>query len=429
MKAIGIDLGTTGICGILMDAECGEICHSITKPSDSFIKTENEWERVQDVRKIEKTAFEILDSLINTAGDEVVSIGISGQMHGIVYINKSGEAVSNLYTWQDGRGNLPYENGTYASYLGSSSGYGSVTDFYNRVNKLRPSDASSYCTIADYFVLSLCGLKSPIMHPTNAASLGGYDLTAKKFKPETGIEVRDGFTTAGCYRGIPVAIAIGDNQASVFSALKNDQSALINVGTGAQVSVISDEPILAEGIECRPYFDEKYLIAGSALCGGRAYALLFDFYKKLLAAAGVECDDLYPIMNALAEAGQESTLIFDTRFSGTRAHPEIRGSVTNIGTGNFTPEGFTAALVRGMVTELHNMYLASGVNAKEIVGSGNGIRKNPALIKAAEQTFGAKMHFPVYFEEAACGAALFSLVSAGIYPDTSSVRRLIKYEE
>ena len=134
-------------------------------------------------------------------------------------------------------------------------------------------------------------------------------------------------------------------------------------------------------------------------------------------------------MNALAEAGQESTLIFDTRFSGTRAHPEIRGSVTNIGTGNFTPEGFTAALVRGMVTELHDMYLASGVKAKEIVGSGNGIRKNPALIKAAEQTFGAKMHFPVYFEEAACGAALFSLVSAGIYPDTRSVKRLIRYEE
>ena len=134
-------------------------------------------------------------------------------------------------------------------------------------------------------------------------------------------------------------------------------------------------------------------------------------------------------MNALAEAGQESTLIFDTRFNGTRVHPEIRGSVTNIGTDNFTPEGFTAALVRGMVAELHDMYLASGVKAKEIVGSGNGIRKNPALIKAAEQTFGAKMHFPVYLEEAACGAVLFSLVSAGIYPDTRSVRRLINYEE
>ena len=42
------------------------------------------------------------------------------------------------------------------------------------------------------------------------------------------------------YKGIPVSVAIGDNQASVFSCLSGEEELLINVGTGSQVSVISE---------------------------------------------------------------------------------------------------------------------------------------------------------------------------------------------
>lgn len=429
MRAIGIDIGTTGICGILMDSASGEVQKSITKSSDSFIRTENEWERIQDVEKVMRIAREILDELISDGESDVASIGISGQMHGIVYINAHGKPVSNLYTWQDGRGNLPYKNGTYASWLSSFSGYGTVTDFYNVTNGLRPRDAAAYCTIADLFALTICEKSTPIMHPTNAASLGCYDIVSKKFTNDIGVQIADGFSLVGSYRNIPVAVAIGDNQASVFSTLKDEASALINVGTGAQVSVVSDKPVYGDGLECRPYFDGKYLIVGSALCGGRAYSLLAELYNGLLKAAGARCDNIYSVMNALADAGRDTSLVFDTRFDGTRAHPEIRGSLTNIGTDNFTPEGLTAALVRGMVSELYGMYCAAGACATALVGSGNGVRKNPALIRIAEEMFGAKMHFPTYLEEAACGAALFSLVAAGTYPDADAVRQLIKYEE
>ena len=39
--------------------------------------------------------------------------------------------------------------------------------------------------------------------------------------------------------GIPVSIAVGDNQASVFSTLASEDDLLLNVGTGSQVSLIS----------------------------------------------------------------------------------------------------------------------------------------------------------------------------------------------
>ena len=45
--------------------------------------------------------------------EDIAVIGITGQMHGIVYTDCNGMAISPLYTWQDGRGNLPYGDTTY----------------------------------------------------------------------------------------------------------------------------------------------------------------------------------------------------------------------------------------------------------------------------------------------------------------------------
>lgn len=122
MKAIGIDIGTTSVCGILIDAETGGVEKSVTKNSNAFIEGCAEWEKIQSVDKIMTVATVILEGLIAECGDVSV-IGVTGQMHGIVYTDKAGNAVSPLYTWQDGRGNLPYKDTTYAKYLNSFSGY------------------------------------------------------------------------------------------------------------------------------------------------------------------------------------------------------------------------------------------------------------------------------------------------------------------
>ena len=101
---IGIDLGTTSICGVSVSAETGAVIKKISADSNAFLKAGNEWERIQSPQKITALAKEILDSLTD---EKTKAIGITGQMHGIVYTNKNGNAVSPLYTWQDLRGNLP----------------------------------------------------------------------------------------------------------------------------------------------------------------------------------------------------------------------------------------------------------------------------------------------------------------------------------
>lgn len=425
MQAIGIDLGTTSICGVIIDTVSGKVLNSKTVDSNAFIETENSWEKIQSPEKIIAIAKDILDEFIT---DDTAVIGVTGQMHGIVYTDKNGVAVSPLYTWQDGRGNLSYKDTTYADYLKSNSGYGNVTDFYNKVNGLIPSETVNYSTIHDYLVMHLCGLKKAKIHISDAASFGMFDLKTKKYNYECDIDVVSDYMIAGEYKGIPVSVAIGDNQASVFSSLAKEDEILINMGTGSQISIISDEIIEKNGIETRPYFDNKYLIVGAALCGGRAFAVLKDFYKSFLSYA-MDCDDkmVYAIMDKLMEEEKGESLLVDTRFSGTRADETIRGSISGISTENFTPYGLTAGVLEGMINELYEMYIDMGVKRQGIVGSGNGIRKNKKLKDIAENKFLSQLKIPAHKEEAAYGAALFGTISSGIFKDSAEAKKLISY--
>ena len=422
MKAIGIDLGTTSICGVVIDTDSGKVLRSETVNSNAFVTTENEWEKAQDVSLIIEKALKIVDEFID---DDVAVIGITGQMHGILYYDSEGKAVSRLYTWQDGRGNLPYKDTTYAAYLGSASGYGNVTDFYNRENSLVPENAVGYCTVHDYLAMTLTGRRTPLVHTSDAASFGCFDIESNTFSYPCSIDVTAGFDTAGEYRGIPVSVAIGDNQASVFSSLASDDDILINVGTGSQVSVISDVPVKGENIESRPFFDGKYLVVGAALCGGRAYSLLKDFYSGVFAAAGITDVDVYAVMDKMLEKA-DGELKVDTRFDGTRSDPSLSGSITGIKTSNFTAGNLTKGLLEGMVNELFNMYQNMNAVKKCIVGSGNGVRKNPQLVSAAEKKFGSRMSVPAHLEEAAYGAAMYGLVACGKFT-SGEVRKLIRY--
>ena len=424
MKAIGIDIGTTSVCGVVVDTSTGKVINSVTKNSEAFIKTPNEWEKIQDTDKIIKLACGILDSIID---DEVSVIGVCGQMHGIVYTDKDGNAISNLYTWQDKRGDLPFEGSTYAKHLGSFAGYGNVTDFYNRQNGLVPDEAVSYCTIHDYLVMKLCGLKIPVVHPSDAASFGLYDIKSGKFDYDVTFEVKDGYAIAGEYKGIPVSLAIGDNQASVFSTLADTEDILLNVGTGSQISVVSEKIVEAENIEVRPYFDNKYLIVGAALCGGRAYSLLKDFYLSLIKMfKETDEGEVYSVMNSLADNCGELTLNVETLFAGTRANPGKRASITNLSEQNFTPAQLTLGVLKGIAEELKDMYNKMNEKKTGVVASGNGVRKNKALVNVFEETFGYSLKIPSHTEEAACGAAFYAMVASDVCKN-SDVKNLIIY--
>lgn len=273
----------------------------------------------------------------------------------------------------------------------------------------------------------LCDLKSPRLHITNAAGLGCFDLEKEAFSYDLDIPVIKGFALAGQYKGIPVSVAIGDNQASVFSTLADERDVLLNVGTGSQISVVSDHMISGENIEVRPYFEDRFLIVGAALCGGRAYSMLKNFYQELFRAAGIENIDVYRVMEHMIADRGPGTMKVDTRFAGTRSAPGICGQITGITVDNFEPDGLTYAFLEGMIEELYAMYEQMREKKNNLVGSGNGIRRNKALVQVAEKRFGGILRIPVHTEEAAYGAALYGLVAGGFFENAEQAQTLIQY--
>ena len=429
MYSIGIDIGTTSICAVLMDSQSGKIICSANRNSDSFIATPNLWEKIQDVAVIEERVAEVIDSVLEKAdGGQVDSFGISNQMHGILYYDKDGNAVSPLYIWQDERGNLPYKDGkTYAQYLGSFAGYGLVTDFYNRENSLVPENAVGVCTIGDYIAMKLTGRKNALMHITNAASFGCFDILSNKFTLDNGMlpEVTADFDVVGEWNGIKVSVAIGDNQASFMGSV-GVNAPLLNVGTGSQISYLNDIPVAGANIESRPYDGKRYLVVGASLCGGRAFSMLERFFASVVEmATGEKCGSLYPQIDKLLETKTQTDLVADSRFCGTRSDPTIRGAFTNVSQDNYTAGDMSVAILYAIANELHAMY--TGTKTETIVCSGNGIRKNKALQRVASEVFGADIRIPRYEEEAAYGAALTSFVATGMAETIDEAQKLIIY--
>ena len=430
MKIIGIDIGTTSICGIVFDTDTQNIIASKTLPNNSFIKTENSYEKIQNPEMIMNTVHEILNSFYS---EDIGAIGFSGQMHGILYTDSEGNAVSPLYTWQDERAAEEYYDGkSYARYLGCFAGYGLATDFYNEVNDLIPAGAEYLCTVADYAAMKLCGLKKPVIHITNAASLGCFDIENNCFNITNSRlpKVTAEFRAIGEYNGIPVCVALGDNQASFIGSVSDAKNPLINIGTGSQISWLSDGLVTAEGVENRPFDGKRYLAAGCALCGGRAFAMVEKLFREIAnLVSDREVPSMYSAIDKILFEKAETSLSADCRFCGTRNDPSIRGGFNNISEENFTAADIALSVLYGMSDELHQMYKNGGKTAEKLVCSGNGIRKNAALRKVVSEMFGCEIKIPLFEEEASFGAALAASVACGMSKNISEACSMIKYKE
>lgn len=428
MKTLGLDIGTTSISAVVFEDKTGVLA-ARTYKNDSFLDGKP-WERIQDPLKIRTTAMSVVNELL-TIFPDVGAIGVTGQMHGILYLDTQGRPVSPLYIWQDGRGSLPYDAAqSWTAYLSEatgyplSTGYGLVTHAYNLRHGLVPEAAVKLCTIHDYLAMDLAGKTVPVTDPTDAASLGMYDLKSRQFDPEAlrkaGIDpamlpevASDPYLGTGRL-GIPVFNAIGDNQASFLGSTEGRTDVLlVNMGTGGQISVYSPEYLETDTLETRPFPDGGWLLVGASLCGGRSYALLETFFRETVKMVTGEEVSAYEAMDkALENTAPENVPSVSTLFQGTRQDSSLRGSITGLTPDNFTPVHLLHGLMQGMADELCSMYggyLAKGGKAPDaMIGSGNGLRKNKHLCRIFEKTFGCPLTLSQYQEEAACGAAIYA---------------------
>lgn len=473
---IGVDLGTTKVTCIAVDATCGEMLAVSSAANDANVTGEqdrlrghSEW----DADLILAAAGRCLSGVAKTLGlrvRDVVGIGVTGQQHGVVLVDAATlQPLSPLINWQDRRALQPIP-GRDSTWLQAAReaigpdawkqtgcwlqpGFMAVTLFeLKRRERLPPNAIALF--IMDYFVSKLTGQR-PVTEPSCAGSSGIYDVRTRQWNDAAiaalGLpcslfpEIREadvligGLTTeqasaTGLPVGTPLFGPIGDHQASFLGSVRDRRnSVLVNVGTGAQVAVYTDSLEFAPPIELRPCPCGGNLLSNVGLAGGWSYQVLEQFFHSTGSTLlNVEANErLYDAMNRLASEIPPGVdgLRCTPQFSGTRLDPTVRGSISGLSPQNFTAGHLARAVLEGMGRSLHDGFSAIQKIKKDIpttlVAAGNGLRENPLLAEIVADAFGMLMMFTEHREEAAFGAALVASVGGNVFGNVEQAARAL----
>jgi sedoheptulokinase len=158
--------------------------------------------------------------------------------------------------------------------------------------------------------------------------------------------------------------------------------------------------------------ENTYLLVASSLCGGRAYAALERFFRLTLEMVGIERSSVYEDMGKLMEEAMiDNPLEVQTLFCGTRKQPDKRGEISNIDLTNLTPQQMIHGFMIGIAQELYPPYKEFCKQKKftAIMASGNTVRKNKYFQQALSTVYSLPLKVTDFTEEAAYGAALYSM--------------------
>ena len=470
---IGVDLGTTKITSLALENETGSILALASTANDANITSSSDRARGRSewqADRILAAACHCLADVSSQLGSrvrDVAGLGITGQQHGMLLVDSSLHPISPLINWQDRRALEPMP-GSDSTWLTAARqaigpeawkrtgchlhpGFMAVTLFELAVKNGLPSGAKAL-VIMDYFAAALTG-EAPVTDPSCAGSSGVFDVRSRDWNhdaiealglsPSLFPEIREAHESVGGLTGniaastglpvgTPVFAPIGDHQASFLGSVADRRnSVLINVGTGAQVAVYTDEIDFVPPIELRPFPCGGNLLSNVGLAGGWSYQVLKQFFEDVGRSLfqTEPSEKFYDQMNQLAQqipSGADG-LCCEPRFSGTRLDPAVRGSITGLSPQNFTAGHLARAVLEGMSRSLHDGFKAiqqvTNHSPTTLVAAGNGLRENPLLGEIVSHAFGLDISFTQHREEAAFGAALVASVGTNRFPSLEQAAR------
>ncbi len=439
---LGIDIGTSKTAVVILDQR-GEILVWESQAHDADLPSPL-GRHEQNPEKLLESAWGVVEKLPWSLKKQVTSIGVTGQMHGCIVLDDMGKPLTPLINWQDQRcldepDFLPSLQQKTSCRL--ATGYGSATLAWLKQKGEMPLQSRSACLISDLAVAILCGLKLPVMDPTNAASWGLFDLERLDWDREAlhqadlpeslfprvipsgsraGVLCGDLSRKLGLSLNIPVSVALGDNQASILSSLDNPERQLaMTLGTGGQVSAVlpagEKAPTTAVGCpwECRPFPGNRFALVAAPLCGGLAWKWLAESVRTWMKELGQDPPGLEEVYRKLNQLGLSATtpdsLEVAPHFLGERHTAGLKGAIAGITLENFRPGTLSKALARGIFENLRSMLPPEALRGRnEIIGSGNALARNPLLVRMAVEVFRMPVRLKNLREEAACGAAILA---------------------
>ncbi len=469
---LALDLGTTSVSAVAVDGT-GELLHAVTRNHQADVSGLPIGWAEQDPAIIRETADAVLRELCGSIEATPVGLGLTGQMHGVILLNSARQPVSRLITWQDRRAleTHPSGQGTLLQSLLDrcdeaalqrtgcrlSPGFLGTTLYALRETGTGPEGAARAALVIDWLASDLTGCELTTDR-SNAASTGLYDLerddwsgellTAAQVSRETlprvaesgapiGVLSAVAAARTGLPEGLPVCNALGDNQAAMVGSIPAGEDVVhINIGTGGQFSRIVDRFQTLPGLETRYLPQGRYMLVGAGLAGGDALAWVQRTLSSWLKACGMELSEseVYRRLDELMVAAPDEAggVQCTPYFRGTRANPDLRGSMQGIDHQNFTPGNVGRAVLNGIATAMESLYeraaSAGPWPVRRIVATGNAVRRNPLLIQKLADQLRLPVDLPRHREEAAYGAALLAGSRTGLWPDLPTAGEAIHHE-
>jgi sugar (pentulose or hexulose) kinase len=414
MYFLGIDAGASFLKGAVLNVDSGCVERPVRLAFPSFlVGKEPDYREVSAEEIIEQVSL-LLDQLLASAGN-CEGLVLCGQMHGMVLLGEDGSPLSDFISWQDERSRAPSAPGGVSYYellgarLGSTlrqavgnevrPGLPVAALFAMKAMGLLPSVPFRACSLVDFISSRLCGSR-PVTDPTNAAAHGCMDVRRQVWHSETleaaGLQASDfpeivsPGTRVGSlparWGGIPCYVGIGDQQAALLGASLHDEELSLNIATGSQVSILTNEPAPGN-FQLRPFFEGKYLRTVTHIPAGRSLNTLIRLIMGIHDSCDLTAPDVWSRVDEAVESVHESDLLIDLSFFASATGKQ--GSITNIRDDNFTIGHLFRASVESMAANY--LHFAKQVCPTEqwrsLLFSGGLVRKVRSLARAIERRF------------------------------------------
>jgi xylulokinase len=463
MALLGIDIGTSGTKTLLVDEDGRRLASAVAEyplstPRPGWAEQDpaDWWTATQHtVRQVLRDA--------DISGSEVRAVGLSGQMHGSVFLDRSHEVLRPALLWCDQR------TAAQCAWITEMVGPQRVVDLTlnpvltgftaPKVIWLRDHEPELFARVSkvllpkDYVRFKLTGAFATEV--SDASGTAMFHVRERRWANELLEAIRiptswvpdcfesevpsaqisaEGAAATGLRAGTPVVGGGGDQAAgAVGNGIVESGIISSTVGTSGVVFAYSDEPRLDPGLRLHTFCHAvhgKWHQMGVMLSAGGS----LRWYRDTLAGPEVETAramGVDPYVLLAAEAGEAPTgsegLLFLPYLTGERTpypDPNARGVYIGL-TLRHDRRHLVRALLEGVAYGLRDSFeiLAEmGVPISEVRASGGGARS--ALWRQIQADVTGREHVTINVDEGpAFGVALLAGVGSGVWGSAAEACR------
>lgn len=442
---IGIDIGTSAVKVIVMDhddiiAGTARSGYDISRPVDGYAKQHPEtwWKAV-----IGSVGEVLVRSGIRNS--DIDCIGLSGQMHGMVPVDSKRHCVRPAIIWCDKRTEeqvrkvycrIGEEDFRKITLNPLSTGFQLVSllwvkehepDIYDRIYKvILPKDFIKMKLTSgigtDYTDASATMTFDTALLKWSELLIEKLELDIKKYPVCSYSHEIAGYVTdeaafeTGLKAGTPVVCGGGDQQMqAVGNGMVQPGTICANIGTGGQISTLSDRPLYDEKGRIHTFCHAvpgMWVIMGASLCSGLSLSWLRE---NILCGTDYEKIDSEAARTGPGSGG----LVFLPYLLGERTphmDPHAKGMFFGI-TLKHTWSHIARAVMEGVAFSLRDsleIFRDMGITPDKIIASGGGA-KSALWAQIQADIFKSEIYISKFDEQACLGAAITAGVGISVY--------------